>query len=202
MEFDNQKSLSKNGSTSWFRFYNFGTNFGLHFGPQNPTARISPAPKSIVFLLENYIFRKKWWNVYRDADMNVVPRLILFWVHVWSTLGSILGPKSIPKLVRQIHLFRSFFGEPFSSGLIALQVPRESLLERLMLVLGAPKIRKAWFPHWNVTFFAGAVFRGSWRPSWAHLGASWPVLTPKLLPKWTQNWTKNRKTKMVQKMDH
>ena len=48
--------------------------------------------------------------------------------------------------------------EPFS-GLKPLQVPLESRLERLMLVLRAPKTRKVWFHYGKITFFANAAFR-------------------------------------------
>ena len=90
--------------------------------------------------------------------MKVVPLLIPFWVHCWSILGSIWVPKSAPKLVQKIKCFRSIFGTLFS-GLKALQVPLESLLERLMLVLRAPKTRKVWFSHGKITLSANIVFR-------------------------------------------
>ena len=45
------------------------------------------------------------------------------------------------------------------SGLKALQVPLESRLEPLMLVLSSHKTRKVWFYYNKTTFFANAVFR-------------------------------------------
>ena len=42
---------------------------------------------------------------------------------------------------------------------MALQVPLESLLERLMLVLRAPKTRKVWFPNRKITLFANVVLQ-------------------------------------------
>ena len=77
-----------------------------------------------------------------------------FLVNFWVRFGPQVGPKTAPNK----KCFRSIFGALFS-GLKALQVPLESLLERLMLVLRAPKNRKVLFPHWKITLFANVVFR-------------------------------------------
>ena len=89
--------------------------------------------------------------------MHVVPLLIPFWVHVWSISGSILAPKSVPNLVPknkiQVICWNLF------SGLKPLQVPLESRLEPLMLVLRPPKTRKVLFYHCKISFFANVAFR-------------------------------------------
>ena len=122
--------------------------------------------------------------------MNVVPLLIQFWVKFWCMLGSILGPKSIPKLVKQINVSGQLL-EPFFWVLKAIQVPLESLLERLMLVLKAPDTRKVLFSYRKITFFENVVFR-----YFEALDVvSWPVLTPKRFSKSNPNGTKNQKKK-------
>ena len=67
-------------------------------------------------------------------------------------------PKSVPKLVQKIKNLVNFWNPDFSS-LEALQMPLESRLEPLMLVLRAPKTRKVWFYCKKITFFANAAFR-------------------------------------------
>ena len=73
--------------------------------------------------------------------MHVFPLLIQFWTHFWLISGSILDPKSVPKFVQQIEKSSYFLGL-FFSGLKALQVPLESHLEPLMLVLSSHKTRE------------------------------------------------------------
>ena len=73
-------------------------------------------------------------------------------------MGSILDPKSVPKLTPKRCFLRLIFGTIFS-GLKPLQVPLESRPEPLMLVLRAPKTRKVWFSICKITLFAIAAFR-------------------------------------------
>ena len=72
--------------------------------------------------------------------MNGVPLLIPVWVHFLLILGSVVAPRSVPKLVQQMKNPVKFWN--LFSGLETLQVPLESRLEPLMLVLRAPKNRK------------------------------------------------------------
>ena len=122
--------------------------------------------------------------------MNVVTLLIPFWVICLSILGSILAPKSVPKLVHKIEFLQVNFQNPFFPGLKALQVTLESLLEPLMLVLGAPKTQKVWFSICKIILFAIAVFRyfealevllGT---ILAHHGLFSSKMAPKIKPTW------------------
>ena len=89
--------------------------------------------------------------------MRVVPLLILLLVHILLIFGPCWAPN--PRNLSKNSHFSGEFPELVFSGLKALQVPLESLLERPMLVLRTPKTRKVLFSHSKITFVANAVFR-------------------------------------------
>ena len=87
--------------------------------------------------------------------------LLIFGSSFGYILGSILGPKSVPKWVegQTNHNFQVYFRNPFFRSLEALQVPLGSLPDPLMLVLGPSKTRKVRFLYLKVSFFVNVVFR-------------------------------------------
>ena len=93
-------------------------------------------------------------NSEKKVNMNVVPLLAKFLANFRIHSGPQIGPRSIPKNLSFQVNFSNLF-----SGLKPLQVPLESRLEPLMLVLRAPKTRKVWFSNWKITLFANAAFR-------------------------------------------
>ena len=77
------------------------------------------------------------------------------------------------------------FWNPDFSSLEAFQVPLESRLEPLMLVLRNPKTRKVLFSIWNSHFLQMLFFR-TLRLLTSFLGPSWRLLArvnPKMAPK-------------------
>ena len=102
-------------------------------------------------------------------------------------MGSQVCPKTGP--TNQKTLVK--FWNPDFLSLEALQVPLESRLEPLMLVLRAPKTRKVWFSVGKITFFAIAAFRAFealeilFGSILAHHGLFSSKMAPKMIPKQT-----------------
>ena len=120
--------------------------------------------------------------------MHVIPRLILYRRHFWQILEPILTPNGSHNWVKK-YVFSMSILEPFFSGPEALQVPLESVLERLMLVLIASKTQKILFSNRKTTLFAKAAFR--------YFQALESILEPifALLSKfWSQNELQNDPT--------
>ena len=89
----------------------------------------------------------------KSVNMDLVPLL----GQCLANFGVHSGPKIGPKTNPQKCVFLVDFWIHFL-GLKALQVPLESRLEPLMLVLRATKTRKVWFPFGKITLFAIAAF--------------------------------------------
>ena len=142
-------------------------------------------------------FLQKIHDFYVNFKMHVI------WM--WMRFGSRLGPISnqfwsqfgVPKLLQKSSensLFVVPFLNPFLWGLEALQVPLGSLPEPLMLILGASKTWKVWFPHRKMTLFENDTFwcfEALHGPLGPILAPSWPDLVPKRSRKWPQKLPKS-----------